>query len=71
VKALVGKEIGSIKWEMSRSSDDNIGETAEKVAVISVLSQMTTRSNTPASMKRWDKSGYVTVLTGYPMAKRH
>jgi hypothetical protein len=27
------------------------------------LSQMTTRSNTPASPKRWDKSGYVTVLT--------
>ncbi len=25
--------------------------------------QMTTRSNAPASLKRWDKSGYVTVLT--------
>jgi hypothetical protein len=27
------------------------------------LPQMTTRSNAPASPKRWDKSGYVTVLT--------
>jgi hypothetical protein len=67
-----------------------------------ILSQMTTRSNTPASpphpglqpglknaeyMKRWapvsgltpglkehghtGKSGYVTVLTSYPMANRH
>ncbi|MGD0856848.1 MAG: hypothetical protein ABSA18_13750, partial [Dehalococcoidia bacterium] len=50
-----------------------------------ILSQMTTRSNTPASpphpglqpglknaeyMKRWDKSGYITVLTSYPMANR-
>jgi hypothetical protein len=35
------------------------------------LPQMTTRSNAPASLKRWDKSGYVTVLTSYPMANRH
>ena len=28
------------------------------------LSQMTTRSNTPAFLKRWDKGGYATVLTG-------
>jgi hypothetical protein len=40
-----------------------VDSTSNKVANQASIYQMATRSNAPASLKRWDKSGYVTGLT--------